>query len=73
MGLREGAAGAPALGAKLGAIRGGRLWTAVDADGRGALPFRHVWALTSARCASRRVCEFAGVDNYVYALVDYRS
>jgi len=52
MGLRDGAAGAPALGAKLGAIRGGRPWTAADADGGGALPFRRVWTLVDA-CGRR--------------------
>jgi hypothetical protein len=31
------------LGAKLGAILCGRVWTAVDACGQGGLPLRAVW------------------------------
>ena len=31
------------MGSKLGGIRGGRPWTAADADGPGTLPFRRVW------------------------------
>jgi hypothetical protein len=40
------------LGAKLGAIRCGLLWTAVDASGIGTLPFRAVWTAVDA-CGRR--------------------
>jgi hypothetical protein len=38
LGLRS-----PGLGAKLGAIRCGLVWTAVDVCGIESLSFRHVW------------------------------
>ena len=42
-GPRKGAACATALGAKLGAILCGLVWTAVDAGGIESLVFRAVW------------------------------
>jgi hypothetical protein len=40
---------APSLGAKLGAIRCGRVWTGVDAGARGSLSFRRVWTPVDTR------------------------
>jgi len=54
MRVRGGAPRWPAaLGAKLGAIRGGSLRTAVDADGLESLSFRAVW--TAADGCGRRL------------------
>ena len=42
----------PTLGAKLGAILCGHVWTAVDAGGIEGLPFRAVWTAVDA-CGQR--------------------